>query len=237
MNTDTESRINKDISPESLAFATSLSKEDWRLFAEFISGNRDKIQALTFDEQMRAMDIIVGLQLFKDKKAKISDDQRIALYAQHGLAVTVPKGRCSFSRSLMCAEHDGVPYCVDEHDHSFEEEGRIDSLLHCIKHRELIIERHHDKIKQIYDYCVGLDVGDIWVMSGGGSQLQAFFGNNTGYLAILYLDMEDITEEVNSEYMAAIGNTTLTLKVNWVRNNALFVNRFDIPGIELEESN
>jgi hypothetical protein len=236
MGSQQESLINKDISPEALAFATSLTQEDWRLFGEFISGNRDKIQALTFDEQMRAMDIIVGLQLFKDKKAKISDDQRIALYAQHGLAVSVPEGRCSFSRSLMCAEHDGVPYCVDEHDHSFEEEGRIDSLLHGIKHRELIIERHHDKIKQVYDYCVNLDVGDIWILCGGGSQLQAFFGNHTGYLAILYLDMEDINERVNSEYMKVIGNTSYTLSVNWPRNNPLFVNRFEIPGIELVES-
>ena len=89
----------------------------------------------------------------------------------------------------------------------------------------------------MYDYCVNLDVGDIWILSGGGSQLQAFFGNHTGYLAILYLDMEDINEEVNPEYMAAIGNTTYTLQVNWVRNNPLFVNRFDIQGIKLVESN
>lgn len=150
----------------------------------------------------------------------------IAVYREFGLTVTPPKGNCWFGKHMVCAEHEGVPYCMDAH-------GSGD-YSHGVKHRELLIQRHHTLIKAVYDYCVGLDVGDIWVLSGGGAQLQAFFGNSTGYLAILYLDMEDPSEqEALEEYLEACGSKTFTLQVNWNHNDPLFEGRFSIPGIEL----
>lgn len=151
----------------------------------------------------------------------------VALYAQHGLAVTAPKGGAWHTRTMVCAEHDGVPYCMDAH-------GNPDRAGHGVRHRALMIARHHAKIRAVYEYCAALGVGDIWVLSGGGAQLQAFFGNSTGYLAILYLDMEDLRQqEGQAGYLKLIGNTTHSLQVNWAKNDVLFEGKFKMPGIRL----
>ncbi|MEG0869646.1 MAG: hypothetical protein RSG77_21775 [Hafnia sp.] len=219
---------------EDVKFINGLTDRDFELME--MSGS-PAAKELSPDEQKRlsALESKMPVMLKRDKKKSQTDEERIAMYAQYGVEVTVPKGRSWHSKSLMCAEHDGVPYCMDEHSHFFEDDSDRE-LRHSILHRKLMIERHHEKIKAIYEYCVGLDVGDIWVMAGGGAQLQAFFGNSTGYLAILYLDMEDLNECVNSDYLKAIGNTKYTLKVNFSKNNKYFLGKFKMPGITLSKS-
>jgi hypothetical protein len=150
-----------------------------------------------------------------------------ALYARHGLAVTLPKGGAWHTRTMVCAEHDGVPYCMDAH-------GDPSRVAHGVAHRALMIARHHAKIRAVYEYCAALGVGDIWVLSGGGAQLQAFFGNTTGYLAILYLDMADLRQQQDlAGYLKLVGNTTHTLQVNWAKNDELFEGRFKVKGVKL----
>lgn len=148
-------------------------------------------------------------------------------YAAHGLVVTPPKGNSRWGKTMVCAPHEGVPYCMDSH------EGRT-PIAHGVQHRALIVARHHVLVKAVYDHCAGLGVGDIWVLSGGGAQLQAFFGNSTGYLAILYLSMADarLDRELADE-LDACGNTPFTLQVNWRSNDPLFEGRFSHEGIEL----
>lgn len=161
-------------------------------------------------------------------------DELVQLYASVGAMVTNPKGKSWHSRTLVCEEHDGVPYCMDSHG-----ERGLRNIMHGVTHRKMMIERHHTKIKAIYEYCVGLGVGDICVLSGGGSQLQAFFGNDTGYLAILYLDLEDLAENkrlTDNGYLAACGNESHTLRVNWGKNNKLFMNQCKIPGVDVQKS-
>lgn len=160
---------------------------------------------------------------------QILDAYLVEAYRKHGLEVTAPKGNCRYGKTMVCAEHDGVPYCMDAH-------GRGD-YAHGVQHRKLIIERHHARIKSVYEYCQALGVGDIWVLSGGGGQLQAFFGNSTGYLAIMYLDMENRAEQDELEdYLEACGNTTFDLQVNFTKNDPLFEGKFNIPGIRMRTS-
>jgi hypothetical protein len=157
------------------------------------------------------------------------DSRLVEAYREYGLEVTAPKGNCWFGKTMVCTEHDGVPYCMDGHSNG--------DYAHGVRHRQLIIERHHERIKSVYEYCKALGVGDIWVLSGGGGQLQAFFGNNTGYLAILYLDMENLAEQDELEdYLDACGNTTFELHVNFTKNDPLFEGKFNIPGITMRTS-
>lgn len=72
---------------------------------------------------------------------------------------------------------------------------------------------YHEKIKFIYDFLVAKNIGDIWVMSGGGMQIQAFFGNSTGYLGILYLNLDS---------KKATPKSKQTFIVNWANNDKLF---------------
>lgn len=145
-----------------------------------------------------------------------------ALYAGEGLAVTKAKG--SRDQTMMAHMHDGVQYTMDDY-------GKLD-VSRSAGHLKMIIDRHHSVVKQVYDYCVALDVGDIWAMSGGGCQLQVFFGNRTGYLAILYLDMDD-----SSMGKAYAEGATSRPKSDWVlqvqsnKNDPLFAN-MNIPGVK-----
>jgi hypothetical protein len=163
------------------------------------------------------------------------DPTLAALYQKHGLSVTAPKGNSRWGQTMVCAEHDDVPYCMDAHGKADTDPEQLKrDVQHTVTRRALIIERHHAKIKAVYEYCQSLGVGDIWVMCGGGAQLQAFFGNQSGYLAILYLDLEDIeSQESMSEYLASCGNKTFLLQVNWAANDKLFEGRFNVNNIEL----
>jgi hypothetical protein len=112
-------------------------------------------------------------------------------------------------------------------------ESKIDfSLKHGIYHRELMIRRNHDVIKKVYEHCTALDKGDIWVLSGCGTQLQAFFGCSNGYLAILYLGMEDAKDHTQAQ-MERITSRTSILQSQFEHNEALFKD-MKIPGVKVK---
>jgi hypothetical protein len=190
MNPDTNKENPQKIASETLKqYISTLNAEDTLLLLSLFSGNVTP-DLHTPERTQRLFAMLKDLGIHDpDAEAKQTDEQRIEMYSNYGLEVTVPKGRCGFSENLMCAAHDGVPYCVDDHGHFFKEQDDS-SIKHSILHRELMIERHHDKIKQVYEYCTTLDRGDIWVLCGGGVQLEAFFGCRNGYLATLSLSLE-----------------------------------------------
>lgn len=86
---------------------------------------------------------------------------------------------------------DSVQYTINYHN-KYDKNGKPD-IAHGINHLNEVLKNTYytKKIKCIYDYLMSLNIGDIWVMIGGGMQIQAFFGNTKGYLAILYLDLEN----------------------------------------------
>lgn len=134
-------------------------------------------------EQTQALLAHGGGYISPELRAKVREFLP-TLYASEGFEVTLPvKGNNDKTSVAVAYWHDGVQYMMDTHGKLYVE--------HTTSHLKLIIERHHSVVKEIYDYCVGLNVGDIWAMSGGGCQLQVFFGNTTGYLGTLYLDMDD----------------------------------------------
>lgn len=148
-------------------------------------------------------------------------------FKKHGFDITDVKGNSRWGEHMHAIWHDGVQYAIDYHGHK-DDKGNPD-IAHSAGHLKTIIgsEVYHEKIKKIYDHLMSLNIGDIWVMSGGGAQIQAFFGNKTGYVAILYLEMENVKKPKNKNH---------TLTVNWAKNNRYFngkVASFEHPGVKV----
>jgi len=53
------------------------------------------------------------------------------------------------------------------------------------------ILRYSEDIKYVYEYCKDIAEGDLWSMPGGGAQLQQFYGDDDGYICILYMGMRN----------------------------------------------
>lgn len=163
---------------------------------------RDGVEALLIDDdaawgaldldmdQLRAVHRHMKLIIEQDPPpADDADEDRIKMWARYGLAVSVPEGRSSRARSMMLAEHDGVPYCVNDYSHFNCGQGDF-QIIRSIQHRQMMIDCYHNKIKAVYEYCTSLNLGHIWVLCSGGLQVQAFFGCSEGYLGIMYFDLE-----------------------------------------------
>lgn len=158
-----------------------------------------------------------------------------ALYAAQGLDVTAPAGASWSGRTMVCARHEGVPYCLNVHnEQDTPAERYAEKVRRAIADRTQIIELYHPLIRQVYDYCVGLEVGDIWVLVGGGSSHTCYFGNKTGYLAILHLDLKQVQRKrTRQKCLDFTGKRRYTLAVNWERNNHLFHRKLAIQGLRL----
>lgn len=175
----------------------------------------------------------------RDSPAPLSADLT-EQYAKHGLSVVAPKGNCWFGEHMVACPHDGVQYALDAH-------GKPESVLQGVRGRELIIERHHDLVKKVYDYCTTLGVGEIWVMCSGHWELSAYFGNSTGYLASLHLTHVDPANNPDEEYLSeeresnpeafdVNGNPLFLLRAEWAKNDHLFEGKFSIPDTYFETS-
>lgn len=148
-------------------------------------------------------------------------------FKKHGFDVVEVKGSSRWGKHMHAIWHDGVQYAIDYHGHN-DEKGNPD-IAHSAGHLKTIIGSsvYHEKIKKIYNHLMSLNIGDIWVMSGGGMQVQAFFGNTKGYVAILYLEMQNVKKPKEKQH---------TLVVNDVKNNRYFngkVAQFEHPGVKL----
>lgn len=201
-------------------------KEEIKIFVEYMANIIENKKQTVSNEDFGP--IMSKLQELEHPSMKFEDYKK--LYKEYGLDIQETKGNCWHGKTMFTAEYDGVPYAMDDHGH-YEKEGNDRSLKHGIFHREIMIERYHALIKQVYEYCVSLNVGDIWVMCGGGVQVQAFFGNKTGYLGVLYLGMEN-KEEEKSEYIKAVAGM-FTFSVNFAKNNKYFIPTVkDFVGVE-----
>lgn len=211
-------------------YIATLSKEDAKTLHTAMTGGVSH-DTHTPERTERLFQMLADIGMWDASSVKKhTDEERIALYRQYGLEVQTPKGRSGFSENMMCAPHDGVPYCVDDHGHFFKD-GHDVGLRRGIRHREMMIERHHDKIKAIYEHCTTLDQGDIWVLSGGGMELQAFFGCRKGYLAILSLSMENDPTSTEED-MARVRNKSRRLEPQFEQNEPLFKG-LKIPGVKV----
>lgn len=151
----------------------------------------------------------------------------IDTFAKKGFEAVEVKGNSRWGKHMYAIWHDDVQYAIDYHGQT-DKKGNPD-IEHSGKHLKIMInsQDYHQKIKKIYDYLMQQDIGDIWVMSGGGMQVQAFFGNSKGYIAILYLEMDTVKKPKEKNH---------TLVVNGAPNDKYFngkVSKFDQVGVEL----
>jgi hypothetical protein len=169
-----------------------------------------------------------------------SDDPFIriqALYESHGVSVVPTKGAGRGFRHMVTAEYDGVPYAMEPRDgHGGINPGKAP---HNMLHYRLTIERHHQQVKGVYEFLAKkTELGDVWAMIGGGSQLQVFFGNKSSYLAILYLTLESLDDQERlseNGYLAAVGNESFTLDIQSAKNNETFKG-LNVPGVKVRKS-
>lgn len=89
---------------------------------------------------------------------------------------------------------------------------------------EIIIEKYHDIAKKIVSFYNSKGFEDVYVMEGGGSQFQLFFGDKDGYLSILYLDLKDGTENDYTLVPERLGDMYSDFYVK----NILFENVFNV---------
>lgn len=164
------------------------------------------------------------------KEITQTDAERIEMWGFHGLAVAVPDGRAGFSGSMMLAPHDGVPYCVNEDTH-YARTGCDDRIRRAIHHRQMMIDCYHAKIKAVYNYCLALERGPVWVLTGGGARVQAFFGYEHGYFANLRLDLQDVPHNTEEQRVELVGRTH-SLTPNFKHHEPLF-ERLHIPGVKV----
>lgn len=137
----------------------------------------------------------------------------IDTFKNYGFEIDEVKGNSRWGKNMYAVWHDGVQYAIDYHG-QVDESGNPD-IAHSAGHLKIMMENeiYHKKIKKIYDHLMNFDMGDIWVMSGGGSQIQAFFGNKSGYIAIIYLEMENVKKPKDKQH---------TLTIQWAKNNRYF---------------
>lgn len=122
-------------------------------------------------------------------------DEAKEMFEKEGLLIERPVGiGKEGDRDTVCTLHDGIRYHlylmkssshsgVRNQDKATEEANDYKSM----------IDKYHPTIKQIHDKFKSEypDMENLWVMEGGGAQHQAFFGNEGGYIATLYLGMKN----------------------------------------------
>lgn len=144
-------------------------------------------------------------------------------YADFGIEAEPLKGSCWHTATMVAINYDNVQYAVDDRGEYFLHNKKR-SIEHAINHYQLLSTYYHTHIKEIYNYLKTKTTDDIWVMAGGGAQLQAFFGTKDGYIAILYLDMDDyVSLDVDDAEKAEIINKKkYSLSVQFSHNNHYF---------------
>jgi hypothetical protein len=168
-------------------------------------------------------------KVFKKMKPKGNFEQAQKMFHLEGLEVIKPLiPEKDIDRDTCCIIYDEVHYhmyLMKSNTYTNSKRTQASAKNEADDYKQMI-ERYHPLIKKIYQKIQSLNIGHIWAMEGGGIQQQVFFGNDSGYLAILYLDMKNETVKRRRNY---------TLQVNRKENNKLFKN-FGIEGIKIEKS-
>lgn len=158
------------------------------------------------------------------------NEKVITTFAKKGFDIVEVKGNSRWGEDMYAIWQDGVQYAIDYHGKT-DKKGNPD-IDHSCKHLKIMLnsEIYHQKIKKIYDYLMAQNIGDIWVLSGGGMQVQAFFGNKKGYVGTLYLEMDNVKKPKDKEH---------TFVVNGAYNDKYFngkISTFKQEGVELQLS-
>lgn len=222
-------KMSIDVNKLKIAFP-DFSIEDLGFLAEYLDKQEHSISA----GQMHPKVVEIFTRI-KKKENDIAFNGKgfvelKAGYMAFGLEVEQPKEPARFCETMVVAPYDGVNYTIDDHG-GFLKSGDSKGISSGVKNRQNLIDSRHEIIKSVYEYCVGLDLGYIWVMVSNNS---VFIGNHSGYLAILYLHDFDPEEEY-PDYDHN-GNLAHCMSVNFKHNNIYFENKFKMDGICLRLS-
>lgn len=131
-------------------------------------------------------------KILKEKEMKYElteEDKRIL--KKYDIVPCPIMGSTSNLKKCCAINYDGVQYAICFHYDDIERKEYF--ISHGASHFKQMKARHHEKIKSVYNYLMENQnvKHPIWVMIGGKAEIQAFFGNEDGYIAILYLDYDD----------------------------------------------
>ena len=124
-----------------------------------------------------------------DKKREEETEKEYPKLVKHfkrrGLEVVKPDHwRICGDRDAFQLDYDGIPYLFEIMRSNLKDrKAQIDKE---IKEHEVFVERYHWLHKKMYDH-LSTKIPDASIMEGGGSQIQTFFSDSKGYIAILYL--------------------------------------------------
>lgn len=111
-------------------------------------------------------------------------------YLRLGIIPRLVRGNWMDGDYMYSIYHDDVQYTIDDMG-DYEIDGDVSYILECLESRDLIIERHHDLVKSIYDFVRKKTGKEVWVRVDSGIQLNCTFGDSTGELAQLMLGFID----------------------------------------------
>jgi len=123
----------------------------------------------------------------KEKETEIEKEypKLVKHFKRRGLEVVKPDHwRICGDRDAFQLDYDGIPYLFEIMRSNLKDrKAQIDKE---IKEHEVFVERYHWLHKKMYDH-LSTKIPDASIMEGGGSQIQTFFSDSKGYIAILYL--------------------------------------------------
>lgn len=178
--------------------------------------------------------LLMKLEYFVDGSPSLN--AIIGSYEDYGIKAEPLKGGNWHTKTMVAIHHDGVQYSVDDGGLYFLDNDK-QRIEHSLYHYQLLSTHYHERVKEVYDYLKTKMTDDIWAMSGGGSQLQVFFGNKDGYIGILYFDDDQYVKVgvENAKKAAIIANKKYTLVVQSAANNHYFEN-YANPNIKVRKS-
>ena len=147
----------------------------------------------------------------------------IESYLDFGLHVEPIKGSAWHTQSMVAVNHDGIQYGLDDRGR-YALDNDKNSIEHAIMHFKLMSSHYHNRIKAIHDHIMTKTSEPIWVLAGGGYQMQASFGNKNGYIATLALDINSFVKVgvENSQRSKAIINKKYEISMNANNFNDFF---------------
>lgn len=142
---------------------------------------------------------LAGVKPKLNKERKVRPEQNdkdikeiIRLYAENGIDASDPPDSTyndndNRDRYEVIYEYGGMtikPYIMKSNN-------LAQNVKNNIENSKDHFSRYSSDIKYVYDYCKTIAVGDLWTMPGGGGQLQQFYGDDDGYICVLYMGMRD----------------------------------------------
>ena len=158
----------------------------------------------------------------------------IAAYSDFGIIAEPVKGGAWHTQSMVAVNHDGIQYGLDDRGR-YALDNDKNSIEHAIMHFKLMSSHYHNRIKAIHDHLMTKTSDPIWVLAGGGYQMQASFGNKNGFIASLGLDLNSFVKVgvENAQRSKTISVKQYELSMNET-NFAQYFSDFNIDNINVK---